>query len=165
MRKITAAFIVLSLCSASAWSGVDNRLYQSPVRNQKSRGTCSAFAVAGAMEAMPGIPTELSVQYLYAVMKKTELERNVDRYRNTGAIQGLFVNDGDQLSNYVRVLQNYGVPAEHFLPYDGSSPDNLLSCRFGQAWQATGAKQAAADMHFLCQARITHDQLLRTTPL
>ena len=53
------------LCAATpAFSQiqVDYRAYQSPVKNQQKRGTCTAFAALAAMETLPGFPTDLSEQ-------------------------------------------------------------------------------------------------------
>lgn len=149
VRFILAYSISLAI-SFSAQADVDNRMAQSPVRNQMSRGTCAAFAVAGALEAMPGIPTELSVQYLYAVMKKTQIQST-----------GLDAGEGDHLSRYVPVLQEYGIPAEQFLPYNGSPDDDSLFC---QLYQQMLDSDARRNMSFLCHARITDDQFLRVTP-
>lgn len=48
---------------------VDYRAWQSPVKSQENRGTCTAFAVIAAMETFPGIPNDLSEQYIYAQVK------------------------------------------------------------------------------------------------
>ena len=48
---------------------VDYRAWQSPVKNQKNRGTCTAFAVIAAMETLPGMPYDLSEQYIFAQSK------------------------------------------------------------------------------------------------
>jgi hypothetical protein len=52
--------------SVSAQAVVDYRPWQSPVRNQEGRGTCTAFAIATMLETLPGFPTDVSEQHIYA---------------------------------------------------------------------------------------------------
>jgi len=54
-------------------STVDYRPYQSPVKNQASRGTCVAFSVAAVLETFDGVPSDLSEQGAYAYIKLQEL--------------------------------------------------------------------------------------------
>lgn len=150
VRALVSVSVLSALSLSVAQANVDNRAAQSPVRNQKARGTCAAFAVAGALEAFPGMPTELSVQYLYAVMKKTQMQTT-----------GGEATEGDLLSRYVPVLQSYGVPAEHFLPYAGSPDNDSLFCQMYHGMTDPVAKR---NMSFLCQARITDDQFLKVSP-
>lgn len=39
---------------------LDYRPFQSPVKNQASRGTCTTFSVAAVMETFDGVPADLS---------------------------------------------------------------------------------------------------------
>lgn len=76
---------------------------QSPVKNQGGQGTCMAFAVAGALETFPGVPADLSEQYLFHRAK-------------------MFSKDGgdhpvETLANYVPALKTFGVVHETVLPY------------------------------------------------
>ena len=59
-------------------SQVDHRISQSPVKDQQGRGTCAAFAICGALETFPGIPTDLSEQLLFARVKLHQ--QDVDRW-------------------------------------------------------------------------------------
>lgn len=150
MRSKFLVLLSLTLASQPALSNVDNRGAQSPVRAQLARGTCTAFAVAGAMEAMPGMPTELSVQYLYGVMKATQFVANQT------------ITDGDWLRRYVPVLQSFGVPQENFLPYKGDPDNKILECELAKLATTPAAQKRAFE--FACQSRVTDQQLLRTTP-
>ena len=57
-------FHVVALAQVVQNTRVDYREFQSPIRNQESRGTCTAFAVVAAMETFPGVPSDLSDQYM-----------------------------------------------------------------------------------------------------
>ncbi|BCM94101.1 hypothetical protein IAD21_06001 [Abditibacteriota bacterium] len=46
-------------------TGVDHRSDMTPIRDQGPRGTCTAFAFLGAVEAFPNVHTDLSEQYLF----------------------------------------------------------------------------------------------------
>lgn len=46
-------------------TGVDHRADMSPIRDQGGRGTCTAFAFMGAVEAFPNVRTDMSEQYLF----------------------------------------------------------------------------------------------------
>ena len=52
---------------------LDHRPYQSPVKSQASRGTCTAFSVAAMMETLDGVPADLSEQGAYRFLKLQEL--------------------------------------------------------------------------------------------
>jgi hypothetical protein len=73
MKRKQLLFTLLLSLICSNWVNsqiiVDNRSYQSPVKNQKNRGTCTAFAIIAAMETLPGMPIDLSEQYIYAQAK------------------------------------------------------------------------------------------------
>jgi hypothetical protein len=70
MKKIIP-FLLFTFLSLGAFSQtiVDYRAWQSPVKNQKNRGTCTAFAIIAAMETLPGMPCDLSEQYIFAQSK------------------------------------------------------------------------------------------------
>lgn len=94
---------------------VNHRSSQSPVKNQGGRGTCAAFAIAGALETYPGIPTDLSEQLFYATVKLHQ--QHVDVWlRALG--QPLSIQEGDQLGTYLPLFQHVGTCHESVLPYD-----------------------------------------------
>lgn len=84
----------------------DYRSYQSPVKNQGTRGTCTAFGVAAAIETQPAIPADVSEQYLYAALKYSQPDKTY--------------SEGDFLKNYIPSLQQYGVVHESVMPYEPS---------------------------------------------
>ncbi len=111
MKKLIftpVAFILLSL-SLSAQE-VDYRIYQSPVKNQINRGTCTAFAVLAALETFPGFPVDMSEQYLYYVAKSANYDK-IDDY-----------NQGAFLGYYIDALESSGTLSEVQVPYNPAAP-------------------------------------------
>jgi hypothetical protein len=106
MRK-SSLMLGLALLSLAAFgqSTIDFRRYQTPVKNQGDRGTCTAFGVAAALEILPGIPADISEQYLYGALKYTRKGK---------------VKEGDFLKNYPYALKQHGFVHEEILPYDGT---------------------------------------------
>jgi hypothetical protein len=88
---------------------VDYRYAQSPVKNQQDRGTCTAFAIAACMETFPGIPADLSEQYIYASLK-------VLHYPDSLGLTTM----GANLAYYGPSLQKYGAVHENYMPYEGN---------------------------------------------
>jgi hypothetical protein len=119
-RNTTVVLLLLSAATAPAalgqggagggtgghLQGRDYRIYQSPVKHQQGRGTCTAFAVVGALETFPGVPTDLSEQYLYAAVKSVV-------YHATDQVYS-----GEVLHNYVTALTETGVCHERDMPYE-----------------------------------------------
>ena len=104
----------LAFCGL-ATAQIDHRTAQSPVKDQGHRGTCVAFAVCGALETFPGVPTDLSEQLLYATVKRHQ--NAVDKWlRKTGRTP--LMGEGDQLDVYVPLFELVGTSHESFLPYD-----------------------------------------------
>ncbi len=91
--KILFAFLILFQISAVSQKKVDYRKYQSPVRNQMQRGTCSAFAIMAALETIQGYPSDLSEQFVYAMVKLKHYD-TIDDY-----------GEGAQLKLYIDVLE------------------------------------------------------------
>ncbi len=89
---------------------VDYRKYQSPVKNQAGRGTCTAFAILAAMETFPGFPIDLSEQYVYA-MAKMKHYQEMPEY-----------NQGAALRFYLDVLEVEGTLREDQEPYNPNAP-------------------------------------------
>lgn len=87
---------------------VDYRMYQSPVRNQANRGTCTAFALLAALETFNGFPSDLSEQYLYAQVKSRP-----DVFMNESNYQ-----EGAFLHLYIETLQYSGTVREDQEPYN-----------------------------------------------
>jgi Papain family cysteine protease len=87
---------------------VDYRYAQSPVKNQDGRGTCTAFAIAACLETFPGVPADLSEQYIYASLK-------VLNYPDSLGI----TTKGANLAFYGPALSSYGAVHEAYMPYEG----------------------------------------------
>jgi hypothetical protein len=87
---------------------VDHRPFQSPVKSQGARGTCTAFSVAAVMETLDGIPADLSEQAAYGYLKLQEL--------GTGD-----VGAGGLLANYPDLLSKAGFLHESVAPYEPKS--------------------------------------------
>ncbi|MGW8123205.1 C1 family peptidase [Roseivirga echinicomitans] len=107
--KLVFTFLLLTFFVSAANAQtlkIDYRSYQTPVKNQGFRGTCTAFAVAAALEVLPGAPKDISENYIYAIRKMVEWELGDG---NIGA--------GDFLANYPIALSKYGVLHEYELPY------------------------------------------------
>lgn len=111
----TRLTLALITASAIATAQVDWRHAQSPVKNQGNRGTCAAFAICGALETFPGVPTDISEQLLYATLK---LHQNsvVGWLRKLGHASEL--REGDLFDAYMPLFALLGTCHESFLPYD-----------------------------------------------
>lgn len=115
MAGMLLRLLAFASVSVAAAAQADWRHAQSPVKNQSNRGTCAAFAICGALETMPGIPTDLSEQLLYATLK---LHQNdvVGWMQQLGHTAEL--GEGDQFAAYVPLFEFLGTCHESFLPYD-----------------------------------------------
>lgn len=90
---------------------VSYRNYQSPVKSQARRGTCTAFAIVAAMETFDGVPGDLSEQYIYR-------EAKMNHYREMGTAY----DEGAPLSFYLDVLKVSGTVTEEIAPYVPDAP-------------------------------------------
>ena len=108
MKKLLLNYIlVLSFLTISAQNKIDYTKFQSPVKDQGSRGTCTAFGVAAILELQPGIPADISEQYLYGALKNSQ--KDISYF------------EGDYLKNYIVSLKQYGFVHEAVLPYNPKS--------------------------------------------
>jgi len=85
---------------------IDYRTYQSPVKDQGFRGTCTAFAVAAALEILPDAPKDISEKYIYGIRKMVEWNMGEGK-----------ITAGDFVANYAIGLAQYGLINEYELPY------------------------------------------------
>lgn len=85
---------------------IDYTSYQSPVKNQGGRNTCSGFAVAACLETFAGVPADVSEQHIYAGLKMLE-------YQSPDP-----VDQGGRINLYPQTLSKYGVLHESRMPYD-----------------------------------------------
>ncbi|MBK7568189.1 MAG: hypothetical protein KBF42_03155 [Chitinophagales bacterium] len=100
--------VIINFCKAQPI--VDHRIYQSAVKSQANRGTCTAFGLCAAMETFPGFPSDLSEQYLYAMAKSYSYSDETD------------YDEGTFLKNYIDLMQYQGTLREDQEPYN---PDKV----------------------------------------
>lgn len=108
MKSFLTVLLAIAVFGANAQKGVDYRYLQSTIKNQKHRGTCTAFAICAALEVQPGLPSDLSEQYLYA---KAKFGRLQDKNEMVG-------EEGEMLQYYIKILETEGVVSENKMPYD-----------------------------------------------
>lgn len=102
---------MLCFSSMIAEAQVDYRSWQSPVKNQQGRGTCTAFAIAAILETLPGFPSDISEQHIYAWAKLGYYLQMPKTY-----------NEGGSLAFYQDLLNKKGAVPEFKFPYDPTSP-------------------------------------------
>lgn len=108
MKKLFfLSIFVFGFQSVYAQQVIDHRKFQTPVTSQGYRGTCTAFGVAAALEILPGVPANISEQYLYGALKHSQ--------------PGVAYSEGDYLHKYITSLQEYGFIHEEELPYNENS--------------------------------------------
>lgn len=88
---------------------VDYRAYQSPVKNQEGRGTCTAFSICALLETHPAFPSDISEQHIYASAKMF----NSEKLKN--------YQEGAILKFYVDEISKRGFWPESFYPYNPKS--------------------------------------------
>jgi hypothetical protein len=99
---------LLLYCLPTATAQINYINYQSPVKSQHDRGTCSAFSLLSAMEVLPGFPNDLSEQHAYALAKAVAYNSD-----STAAY-----NEGATFADYIDILNNRGIVREDQMPYN-----------------------------------------------
>lgn len=112
MKKLLVALSLLCAVSlhTSAQIKTDHRIYQSAVKNQEGRGTCTAFSLCAVLETLPGFPSDISEQHIYATAKLF----NFNKMPN--------YDEGAMLSFYRDEIVKRGFYPEEFYPYNPKSP-------------------------------------------
>jgi hypothetical protein len=111
VKRISLAAGCLLLCQQLLGQQLSYRNYQSPVKSQESRGTCTAFAVVAAMETFDGVPCDLSEQYIYMQAKLNHWEEMKELY-----------DEGASFRFYLDVLKLHGTVNEETSPYVPDAP-------------------------------------------
>ncbi len=104
----------------------DFRALQSPVKNQRGRGTCTAFAITAALETFPGVPHDLSEQSIHGLAKFEQVRASRIAYllsRDGKVLESLDADGLPSFEPYAQVLREYGVTRESVLPYN---PDGVV---------------------------------------
>lgn len=100
--------VLLCLATSTAMAQVNYINYQSPVKSQYNRGTCSAFSLLSAMEVLPGFPNDLSEQHAYALAKAVVYNKDSANAYSEGAT----------FADYLQILNDRGIVREDQMPYN-----------------------------------------------
>ncbi|MGJ8744601.1 C1 family peptidase [Polaribacter sp.] len=100
----TSALATVEKSVENSTKRIDYRQFQTSVKNQGYRGTCTAFSVASILEILPGVPADISEQYIYGALKHSQPDKTF--------------SEGDFLKNYIPSLNQYGFMHEKQLPYN-----------------------------------------------
>lgn len=106
MKPLPLFFLLFSLQLKAQYVNYIN--YQSPVKSQHARGTCSAFSLLSAMEVLPGFPTDLSEQHAYALAKAMRYAQD-----SSGSFE-----EGATFADYLDLLDKKGIVREDQMPYN-----------------------------------------------
>lgn len=109
MHHFFKLFLIFIFFKVSVAQIVDYRPYQSPVKNQASRGTCTAFSICALLETHPAFPSDISEQHIYGNAKLFN-KNSMPKYQ-----------EGALLSFYVNELSKRGFWPESFYPYNPNS--------------------------------------------
>jgi len=92
---------------------IDHRLVQSPIRDQRQRGTCVAHAIAASLEAFKSVPRDLSEEDIYHrfMMKRNSTCSSNDKDKAGYTITGA-----------AKILSEEGACEERFWPYSKNLP-------------------------------------------
>lgn len=100
--------VLLLILAQQTQAQVNYINYQSPVKSQHDRGTCSAFSLLSAMEVLPGFPTDLSEQHAYALAKAKLFSQD-----STSSYE-----EGATFPDYLDLLDEKGIVREDQMPYN-----------------------------------------------
>ena len=93
---------------------IDYRQHLTGVKNQGMRGTCTAFAVASALETLSSSYEDVSEKYIYASLKAEDFSTYP-------------IYEGGFLADYQYTLPKYGLLPESTLPYNPIKARNYTS--------------------------------------
>ena len=105
-QLIVAALLTASFTLQAQPRVLDYRIFQSPVKHQGDRNTCTGFAIAACLETFAGVPSDVSEQHIYAGLKMLE-------YGQTDPI-----DQGGRINLYASTLMRYGFLHESQMPYN-----------------------------------------------
>lgn len=121
MKPLHSLLLLLTATAAIGQQRLDYSFAQSPVKNQADRGTCTAFGICAAFETSPLVPSDMSEQYVFAMIKY-----NHYTFRNfsfAGQPEKEYLSDeGEMLENYINCIRYSGLVPEEMMPYDPSAP-------------------------------------------
>jgi C1A family cysteine protease len=128
VAKVLAKSARLKRAAKNSPSSIDLRMFCSPVEDQGSLGSCTANAGVGMLEYYErrafGKHLDASRLFLYKVTRK---------------LLDITGDDGAELRDTMKALVLFGVPPEHYWPYDESrfndEPD-AFCYSYAQAYQA-----------------------------
>ena len=109
--KSCLLYFIFSLLSwqTNAQIMIDYRDQLTPIKNQGMRGTCTAFAVASALETLSSSYEDVSEKYIYASLKAEDFSKYP-------------IYEGGFLADYRYTLPKYGLLPESDLPYNPIKP-------------------------------------------
>jgi hypothetical protein len=161
-RSLVAMLMSIALFSVSRIAlsfptVVDLSSFQTPIKDQGGRDTCTVFATTAALEAAYnhkyGLTLDLSEQFLHHVQKSHWLDSTAKL--PSPEIQPE-TNGGGEINWQFNVLTRYGLPTESALPYIGDGNWQNLSSWTSPSGSVVVSSQRALDDFNLSDQPVTY---------